>query len=112
MRPTVFSHMHSDGVCEQHELTPLLLSLLSSSPTSFSFNLDRLPLLACRPRPLASRPSALRIHEETERGDNDSIKQKKEAAVAQGGARRRRRRGESGDAEAAPVGCCGGAGAA
>ncbi|GAA5851320.1 hypothetical protein JCM9279_001103 [Rhodotorula babjevae] len=55
---------------------------------------------------------ALRIHEETERGDNDSIKQKKEAAAAQGGARRRRRRGEAGEAEAAPVGCCGGAGAA
>ncbi|GAA5894247.1 hypothetical protein JCM8208_002387 [Rhodotorula glutinis] len=55
---------------------------------------------------------ALRIHEETERGDNDTIKQKKEAAAATGGARRRRRRGAADEAEAAPVGCCGGAGAA
>ncbi|TNY20232.1 hypothetical protein DMC30DRAFT_417144 [Rhodotorula diobovata] len=59
---------------------------------------------------------ALRIHEETERGDNDSIKQKKSAAAPAGGARRRRRRGAAGEAEAeadaAPVGCCGGAGAA
>ncbi|GAA5968274.1 hypothetical protein JCM11641_003790 [Rhodosporidiobolus odoratus] len=59
---------------------------------------------------------ALRIHEETERGDNDSIKQakmEKEAlAASQGGVRRRRRRNASAEAQAAPVGCCGGAGAA
>ncbi|GAA6056425.1 hypothetical protein JCM3770_000696 [Rhodotorula araucariae] len=55
---------------------------------------------------------ALRIHDETERGDNDSIKKKKDAAASTGGVRRRRRRGQADEADAAPVGCCGGAGAA
>ncbi|GAA6062040.1 hypothetical protein JCM10212_005025 [Sporobolomyces blumeae] len=69
---------------------------------------------------------ALRITEETERGDNDTIKQPKDARVMRGptegneGVRRRRRnRKAAGDdgaqvdaAAGAPVGCCGGAGAA
>ncbi|BGP06047.1 hypothetical protein JCM10049v2_001866 [Rhodotorula toruloides] len=56
---------------------------------------------------------ALRIHDETERGDNDTVKQPKPLDVPSGnqGVRRRRRRRED-EAEAVPVGCCGGAGAA
>ncbi|GAA6020102.1 hypothetical protein JCM11491_006398 [Sporobolomyces phaffii] len=64
---------------------------------------------------------ALRITEETERGDNDTIKQPKDARVMRGpreggdanaGVRRRRRNRKPADGqEAAPaVGCCGGAG--
>ncbi|GAA5995406.1 hypothetical protein JCM5350_001057 [Sporobolomyces pararoseus] len=63
---------------------------------------------------------ALRITEETERGDNDSIKQPKDARVMRGpreggsgneGVRRRRRNrkpAEGEEAQAAPTGCCGG----
>ncbi|GAA5852721.1 hypothetical protein JCM3766R1_000354 [Sporobolomyces carnicolor] len=68
---------------------------------------------------------ALRITEETERGDNDSIKQPKDARVmrgpressagnSEGGVRRRRRRAASpaaASSEAPPTtGCCGGSG--
>jgi hypothetical protein len=63
--------------------------------------------------------TALRITEETERGDNDTIKQPKDARVMRGpreggdntaGVRRRRRnRKEEGEAQSSPVvGCCGG----
>ncbi|GAA5859266.1 hypothetical protein JCM5296_005314 [Sporobolomyces johnsonii] len=65
---------------------------------------------------------ALRITEETERGDNATIKQPKDARVMRGprevpaenqGVRRRRRQRKPEEEEqaAAPVGCCGGAGA-
>ncbi|GAA5878429.1 hypothetical protein JCM16303_002771 [Sporobolomyces ruberrimus] len=66
---------------------------------------------------------ALRITEETERGDNDTIKQPKDARVMRGpsegganeGVRRKRRNrkpaaGEEAGSQAAPVGCCGGSG--
>ncbi|GAA5945118.1 Mzm1p [Sporobolomyces koalae] len=64
---------------------------------------------------------ALRITEETERGDNDSIKQPKDARVMRGpreggdnsGVRRRRRNRKPVEGEqpaVAPTGCCGGAG--
>jgi hypothetical protein len=56
---------------------------------------------------------ALRIHEETERGDNDSIKKKAEIPPEIKNVnlrRRRRRKGDAAEAAAAaePVGCCGG----
>ncbi|GAA6008979.1 hypothetical protein JCM10207_004053 [Rhodosporidiobolus poonsookiae] len=59
---------------------------------------------------------ALRIHEETERGDNDTIKNMKNSKKPKDGVppenqgvRRRRRRNAAAEAEqAAPSGCCGG----
>ncbi|GAA5978557.1 hypothetical protein JCM10908_004403 [Rhodotorula pacifica] len=56
---------------------------------------------------------SLRIHEETERGDNDSIKKKAEIPPEIKNVNLRRRRRRKGDAAAAaeaeaPVGCCGG----
>ena len=57
---------------------------------------------------------ALRIHEETERGDNDSIKKKAEIPPEIKNVnlrRRRRRKGDAAEAAATaaePVGCCGG----
>lgn len=61
----------------------------------------------------STHTAALRIHDETERGDNDTVKQPKPLDIPSGnqGVRRRRRRRED-EAEAVPVGCCGGAGAA
>lgn len=61
-------------------------------------------------------PPALRIHQDTERGDNDSVKNavtpKREVPVGNEGVRRRRKRNGGAPAEAeivAPAGgCCGG----
>ncbi|GAA5848609.1 hypothetical protein JCM8547_004572 [Rhodosporidiobolus lusitaniae] len=55
---------------------------------------------------------ALRIHKDTERGDNDTIKVAKASRAAGGARRRGRRNGAAGEEGAAPVGCCGGAGMA
>ncbi|POY70617.1 hypothetical protein BMF94_6395 [Rhodotorula taiwanensis] len=64
---------------------------------------------------LFDEPPALRIHEETERGDNDSIKKANAEIPPEiknvNLRRRRRRKGDAAEPTDAPAGCCGGTGA-